>query len=161
HRGAVALEDVSFSVRQGEILGMAGLVGAGRTEVAHAVFGVEAIERGQVRFNGKDVRFHSPKDAIRAGMAFVPEDRKAAGLFPEKPVRWNVSMARLPFLRSRGVVSARRERALARDYVAQLRIRTPDIETPAQELSGGNQQKTVLARALATKPKLLILDEPT
>jgi ABC-type sugar transport system ATPase subunit len=140
---------------------MAGLVGAGRSEVARAVFGADPYDAGEVRLSGRAVRFRSPADAIRAGVGMVPEDRKGLALFLDKPVRWNVSMAALPTLGRGGLIPARRERAMAVDYAGRLRVKTPDVEAPVRQLSGGNQQKTVLARWLATRPKLLILDEPT
>ncbi|HEX8850493.1 MAG TPA: sugar ABC transporter ATP-binding protein [Gemmatimonadaceae bacterium] len=157
----VALDDVSLTVRRGEIVGLAGLVGAGRSEVARAVFGAAPFDAGEILLDGRQVRFRSPADAIAAGIAMVPEDRKALALFLEKPVRWNVTMVRLPSLARAGIVARSRERSFVREWVEQLRVRTPDIETPVRALSGGNQQKTVLARWLATRPKLLILDEPT
>ena len=159
--GTVPLDNVSLTVGRGEIVGLAGLVGAGRSEIARAVFGVEEFDTGEILLEGKRVRFRSPTDAIRAGVAMVPEDRKALALFLEKPLRWNVSMARLPALATRGVIRRGRERSLVAEYVDRLRIRAENAETPVRALSGGNQQKTVLARWLATKPKLLILDEPT
>ena len=159
--GAVGIDGVSLTVRRGEIVGMAGLVGAGRSEVARAIFGADPVDAGEVLLEGRPARFRSPAAAIRGGVAMVPEDRKQLALFMEKPVRWSVSMAALPALGRRGLIPRRRERALALDYVGRLRVRTPDVETPVRALSGGNQQKTVLARWLATRPKLLILDEPT
>jgi rhamnose transport system ATP-binding protein len=155
------LDDVSLTVRRGEIVGLAGLVGAGRSELACAVFGETSFDAGEVLLEGRPARFDSPADALRAGVAMVPEDRKALALFFEQSVRWNISMAVLPSLRKRRVIARSAERAMARDYVGRLRINTPDTETAVGALSGGNQQKTVLARWLATKPKLLILDEPT
>jgi ABC-type sugar transport system ATPase subunit len=155
------LHDVSLTVSRGEIVGLAGLVGSGRTEVARAIFGVEPFDSGEVLLHGAAVRFRSPADAIRAGVAMVPEDRKGLGLFVDQPVRSNVSMVALPSLTRRGVVRRARERAIATEQVRRLQIRTPGLETPARTLSGGNQQKTVLARWLTTRPKLLILDEPT
>jgi L-arabinose transport system ATP-binding protein len=125
------------------------------------VFGETAFDAGEVLLEGASVRFHSPTDALRAGVAMVPEDRKALALFFEQSVRWNISMAVLPSLRKRRFLAQGAERALAREYVGRLRIQAPDTETAVGALSGGNQQKTVLARWLATKPKLLILDEPT
>ncbi len=159
--GSVPLDDVSLTVRRGEIVGMAGLVGAGRSEVARAIFGADPFEAGEIRLAGRPVRFRSPADAIAAGVGMVPEDRKGLALFLDKPVRWSVSMATLPTLGRGGVIALGRERALAEDYVRRLRVRTPGIEAPVRSLSGGNQQKTVLARWLATGPRLLILDEPT
>jgi ABC-type sugar transport system ATPase subunit len=158
---SVALDRVTVSVRRGEIVGLAGLVGAGRSELARAIFGEDSFDSGEIRIEGAPVRFASPAEALHAGVALVPEDRKALALFFEQPVRWNISMAVLPSLRKRGMLSRRAEQTLARDYVGRLRIQTRDIETPVRALSGGNQQKTVLARWLATKPRLLILDEPT
>ena len=160
-QGEVPLADVSLTVRRGEIVGMAGLVGAGRSEVARAVFGVDRYDEGEILLEGRPVRFRSPREAIAAGVAMVPEDRKGLALFLEKPVRWNVTMAGLRALSPRGLIQRRRERALAAEYVQRLQIRTPGVEAPVRVLSGGNQQKTVLARWLATTPKLLILDEPT
>ena len=155
------LQDVSFSIRAGEVVGFAGLVGAGRTEVARAMFGADPIDSGTITLRGKVMRMRSPADAMVHGIAMVPEDRKQQALFMDKPVRWNISMARLPFLRRGVVVSGRDERALVNEYVHRLHIRAPDINEPVRNLSGGNQQKAVLARWLATKPSLLILDEPT
>jgi rhamnose transport system ATP-binding protein len=156
-----SLEHVDLTVGRGEIVGLAGLVGAGRSELARAVFGEDSYDAGAVLLDGVPTRFRSPADALRAGVAMVPEDRTTLALFLEQSVRANVSMAVLPRLRKRRLVSRRAERALATEYVERLRVHTPDIETPVRALSGGNQQKTVLARWLATKPKLLILDEPT
>ena len=160
-RGRVALHDVSFSVARGEIVGLAGLVGAGRSEVARAIFGAEPFDEGEVLLEGRLVHFRSPADAIRDGLAMVPEDRKGLALFLEKPIRSNISMVKLPLLARMGVVARRRERALATEQLQRLRIRAPGIEAPVRSLSGGNQQKTVLARWLAMRPKLLLLDEPT
>ena len=156
-----SLDHVSLAVRRGEIVGLAGLVGAGRSELARAIFGEDSYDTGEVLLEGSPVRFRSPADALRAGVAMVPEDRTTLALFLEHSVRANMSMAVLPRLRTRGLVSRRAERVLANDYVGRLRVTTPDIETPVRALSGGNQQKTVLARWLATTPKVLILDEPT
>jgi rhamnose transport system ATP-binding protein len=157
--GAVA--DVSFSVGGGEIVAMAGLIGAGRSEIARIVFGADRHDAGEVLLRGRVVRFRSPRDAIDSGVAMVAEDRKLLSLFMDKPVRWNITMARLPQLSAYGFVRQRRERTVAGTFVDRLRVRTPDLTTPVRELSGGNQQKTVLARWLATEPSLLILDEPT
>jgi ABC-type sugar transport system ATPase subunit len=155
------IEDVSFTVQRGEIVGLAGLVGAGRSETVRMIFGADSYDAGQILLEGRPVHFKSPKDAIRHGLGMVPEDRKKLALFLSKPVRWNISMAELPRISPWGWISSRRENELARDFVERLRIRVPHIETVARNLSGGNQQKTVLARWLATRPKLLILDEPT
>jgi rhamnose transport system ATP-binding protein len=154
--------DVSFQVHQGEILGLAGLVGAGRTEVAQAIFGVTQLESGTILLNGKQVHFASPTEAMRHGVAYVPEDRYQHGLVREFPIASNVTM---PIWRSisnwLGIVDQRRERTIANDYFQRLQIRATGIEQLAQSLSGGNQQKVVIAKWLATKPRVLILDEPT
>ena len=158
---AGAISDVSFDVRRGEIVGMAGLVGAGRSETARAIFGADPHHAGEILLDGHTVRFASPGDALAAGIAMCAEDRKRLALFMDNAVRWNISIARLPAISPAGFVHRRRERVLAQGFVERLRVRTPDLSTPVRQLSGGNQQKTVLARWLATEPKLLILDEPT
>jgi ABC-type sugar transport system ATPase subunit len=155
------VRDVSFSMRKGEILGLAGLVGAGRSETARIIFGADRADAGEIVLEGKSVRFKSPKEAIDHGLGMVPEDRKKLALFMDKPVRWNISMAQLPRISNRGITVHRREKELAEEFVQRLRVRVPHIETLERNLSGGNQQKTVLGRWLATNPKLLILDEPT
>ena len=158
---AGAIDGVSFSVGRGEIVGMAGLVGAGRSETARVIFGADARDSGEIVLDGRDVRFNSPGDALAAGVAMCAEDRKQLALFMDKAVRWNISIAVLPSLSPGGFIRARRERELAQRFVDRLRVRTADLATPVRQLSGGNQQKTVLARWLSTAPKLLILDEPT
>jgi len=155
------VHDVSFSVRRGEIVGLAGLVGAGRSETARMIFGADPIDAGEIVLEGRPVRFRSPKEALAHGLGMIPEDRKKLALFMAMPVRWNISMAQLPRISSNGLIRHRREAALAEEYVQRLRVRVPHIDTLERNLSGGNQQKTVLARWLATNPKLLIMDEPT
>jgi ribose transport system ATP-binding protein len=155
------IEDVSFTLHKGEILGLAGLVGAGRSETARIVFGADKHDRGEILLENRAVDFKSPKDAIDHGLGMVPEDRKNLALFMTKPVRWNISMTQLPRISPSGLIRSHRESALANDFVQRLHVRVPHIETLERNLSGGNQQKTVLARWLATNPKLLILDEPT
>jgi len=156
------LRDVSLTVRRGEIVGIAGLVGAGRTEFARAVFGDLPYEAGEIRIAGAALpRGHSPSQAIAAGIGLVPEDRKEQGLVTGLPVRQNISMALLRSLSRLGVLSIAREKKLAETYVARLTIKTPSIDQKATFLSGGNQQRVVIAKWLATNPKLLIVDEPT
>jgi ABC-type sugar transport system ATPase subunit len=152
--------NVSFDLRRGEILAFSGLVGAGRSEVLRAIFGAEPYDEGEIIFDGKQVEFNSPRQAIKAGMGMVPEDRKVLSLFMENKILKNISMAELPFM-TRVVVNERAERDMVEELVDQLDIRLASIDDPVSSLSGGNQQKTVLARWLATEPKLLILDEPT
>ncbi len=155
------VKDVSFTVSAGEIVGMAGLVGAGRTETALAVFGLNRPTDGSVHVDGKLVRLRNPREAIAAGIAYVPEDRQQQGLFLGLPVRVNISAASLGDVCVQGLVSGRRDAALSRRLTGELRVRTPSMETPVRTLSGGNQQKVVLARWLARRPRVLILDEPT
>jgi ABC-type sugar transport system ATPase subunit len=156
------LRDISFSVRRGEIVGVAGLVGAGRTELARAIFGDLSVDSGEIRVDGQLIPpGHSPRRAILAGIGLVPEDRKEQGLVPGLSVRQNISMPMLKALSRMNVVSTGRERHLAEAYVDKLAIKTPTIEQKATFLSGGNQQRVVIAKWLATQPKLLIVDEPT
>lgn len=152
---------LSLSVRAGEVVGVAGLVGAGRTELARAIFGIDPIAGGTIRVSGRLLKGHSPFEAIRAGLALVPEDRKSQGLILEMAVRENVSLAGLRRWQRAGLVRRAVERVLADRLVRELGIRTPTIEQEVQYLSGGNQQKVVLARWLALQPKALLLDEPT
>jgi ribose transport system ATP-binding protein len=158
---AGSLSNISFQVRRGEILGLAGLVGAGRTEVARAIFGADPFDSGTIYLDGKQVRIRSPRDAIKLGIGLVTEDRKALGLVLGMAVRENVSLANLGSLSRLGFVSRRRERDVATRYVEDLMIKTPSIEQAVQNLSGGNQQKVVLAKWLFTQSKVLIFDEPT
>jgi len=153
--------DVSFDISQGEILGFAGLVGAGRSEVARAIFGAETHESGQILFDGEPVQYHSPNDAIRGGLAMVQEDRKTLSLFMGLPVLLNISIAELPNLTRLGMINNRSVVSIAKNYIDKLSIKLGSVNNPVSSLSGGNQQKTILARWLATNPKLLILDEPT
>ena len=152
---------VSFEVRAGEVVGFAGLVGAGRTELAKIIFGEYAADSGSVWIDGKKVRFRGPNQAIASGLGLAPEDRKREGLLLRRSVRENISMAILPTLTRFGFVQARSERRIASAYVERLRVRTPSVDQEVGKLSGGNQQKVVLARWLVAKPKVLILDEPT
>jgi ABC-type sugar transport system ATPase subunit len=155
------LHDISFAVRRGEILGLAGLVGAGRTELARALFGADALDGGEILLDGQRVTIRGPRDAIRHGLGFVTEDRKLHGLVLGMSVRENATLAILRELTRFGLVSFARERQVADEYVRQLDIRTPSIDQEVVNLSGGNQQKVVLAKWLATRPRVLILDEPT
>ena len=155
------LHDVSFSVRGGEIVGLAGLVGAGRTELARCLFGADGINAGEILLDGSVVDIRSPGHAVDLGIALVPEDRKLQALILGMGVRENLSLPILDRLGSPFVPSRGQERAMVSAYIKSLRIRTPHMEQRVSALSGGNQQKVVIARWLATKPKVLILDEPT
>ena len=156
-----ALRDASVRVDAGEIVGLAGLLGSGRTEVARAVFGADPVDAGEIRFRGESARFDGPGDAIRAGIGFCTEDRKAEGIIPHLSVRENLTLAALPVLARAGVVDRGRQREIVDRFMRRLGIRAAGPEQPIRELSGGNQQKVLLARWLCLNPKLLILDEPT
>ncbi|MFW6108252.1 MAG: sugar ABC transporter ATP-binding protein [bacterium] len=160
-RAESGVRDVALTVRAGEIVGMAGLVGAGRTEIARALFGVDRPDAGRIAVCGRPVRIRSPLDAIRSGMGFVTEDRKEQGLFLGLAVRENVASASLRHLSTLAFIRFDEERRRVGALIDQLRIRTPSQEQEVQLLSGGNQQKVVLARWLALRPKVLVLDEPT
>jgi rhamnose transport system ATP-binding protein len=152
---------VSFDVAAGEIVGLAGLVGAGRTELARILFGLTPADSGLVEWRGKPTVIRSPAHAARLGIAYVPEDRRQHGVILEMPVATNTTLAVLHRISSFGWINLRRERELAGSYVKRLSIKTAALDTPVGDLSGGNQQKVSVARWLATEPKLLILDEPT
>ncbi len=156
-----AFRDITFSVRTGEIVGLAGLVGAGRTEVARVLFGIDRADAGEVLLDGKRVTFKTPSAALRAGIAYIPEDRHLDGLVGGFTIAENVTLPIIPRLFPRLFISASRERALAAGYAEQLRIRATGMDALIEALSGGNQQKVVIAKWLATKPRVLILDEPT
>ena len=156
-----AFRDVSFSVRAGEIVGLAGLFGAGRTEVARVLFGLDRADSGEVLLDGKRVRFGTASAALRAGLAYVPEDRHLDGLVEGFSIAENVTLPILPRLFPRLFVDHRRERGLADGYIDRLRIRSTGAGELIEALSGGNQQKVVIAKWLATNPRVLILDEPT
>ena len=155
------LKDISFNVRAGEIVGFAGLVGAGRSEVMRAVFGIDPRVSGDIFINGKPVEIRTTVDALKAGMGFVPEDRKEQGLILKMSVLHNTSIAALPSVANGWFLDKKRERALASEYVDKLRVKTPSNEQKVMNLSGGNQQKVVIAKWMATHPSVLILDEPT
>jgi len=152
---------VSFTVRAGEIVGLAGLVGAGRTEVLLSLFGVTPAQGGTIRVGGKEVSPASPQEAIEAGLALVPEDRKQQGVVLGLPVRENLSLASLRRDQRMGFLNEARELAVSAEMTAAMRIKTPNDRQVVRFLSGGNQQKVVLGKWLAIQPRLLFLDEPT
>jgi rhamnose transport system ATP-binding protein len=158
---AAGVRDVSLSVRAGEILGLAGLVGAGRTELARVLFGITPADGGEIRLRGRCVIIDTPARAVGLGIAYVPEDRQRHGVIPELPVDVNATLAVLRRIAAGGWLNFRRQRALAAAFVERLGIKTPALATPVSDLSGGNQQKVALARWLAAEPAVLILDEPT
>ena len=154
-------ESVSFAVRAGEVLGLAGLVGAGRSEIATAIFGLDPVATGEIHVRGRKLPLGSVEDALAAGIGLLPEDRKRLGLVLTMNCRENTSLAALPELTRFGVVDRKRENALARHYVELLQVRTPGIDAPVAGLSGGNQQKIALVKWLARRCEILIVDEPT
>ncbi len=156
-----ALRGASLSIRVGEIVGLAGLLGAGRTETARVIFGADPVDEGEIRLEGRPVHFNSPADAIRAGIGFCSEDRKAEGIIPFLSVRENLTLAALPVLSRHGVVSAEKQKQLVDRFIKRLGIKLANPEQKIRELSGGNQQKVLLARWLCLHPRLLLLDEPT
>jgi rhamnose transport system ATP-binding protein len=160
HR-ASGLRNVSLTVRRGEILGLAGLVGSGRTELAEVIFGLRPADEGQILIGGQPRIVRSPQDAIESGIAYVPEDRRQHGVVLEMSVAANASLANLAGVSRAGLIDVASERRAARGYVEDLRIKAASIDADVGSLSGGNQQKVALARWLETHPTLLILDEPT
>jgi ribose transport system ATP-binding protein len=155
------LHGVSFHVRRGEIVGIAGLVGSKRTETARAIFGADPIDGGRIFLRGKQMRMRTPADAIRNHIALVPEDRKRHGIFASLPVRNNVVMSGLRQFSRGGLLDLRREKQRAQEFVSSLRVATPDLEKWVRDLSGGNQQKVVIAKWLHTNAELFLFDEPT
>src|ERR687890_726050 len=155
------LDGISFDVRPGEVVGLAGLLGAGRSETAKAIFGAQPLDSGEVQMAGKDVKTGSPPSAIKAGIAFLPEDRRSEGIIPGLSVRENIVAAAMPQLSRAGLVSEKAQNELVERFMERLGIKASSPDQPVGELSGGNQQKVMLARWLCLNPKVLILDEPT
>lgn len=158
---ALKFEDISFNIRAGEIVGMAGLVGAGRTDVARALFGTLEIDSGTIRIDGQEVEINRPRDALKHRMIYVPEDRKQNGLLMPMSVTKNMTLAVLERLSRNGWLRERLEEEMAQEYIEKLNIVLRDPSQPVRELSGGNQQKVVLSRWLMAKPKVMLMDEPT
>lgn len=155
------LHDISFSVRRGEILGIAGLVGAGRTELAETIFGLTPADSGEIVLQGDKKQISSPYEAIDLGIAYVPEDRRHHGVILDMPITSNTTLATLRTVSRGGLINALEEERLSKSYVSELGIKTPSVHATLETLSGGNQQKVVLAKWLAINPSILILDEPT
>jgi rhamnose transport system ATP-binding protein len=155
------VKNINLTVRAGEIVGIAGLVGAGRTEFARAVFGLETADEGEVLLNGKSIRNTHPQDAIRHNIAYLPEDRRKHGVILDLPISSNITLASLKILSGKFGMDFKKERQLAAEYSNRLGVKTQSIHNSVSTLSGGNQQKVALSRWLLTKPAVLILDEPT
>ena len=154
-------ENISFNVRKGEVVGMAGLMGAGRTEVAETIFGYRKADSGEIIIDGKKAAIKSPMDAMKYKIGYVTEDRKSKGLVLDFSIQENVSLANLKKVSVSGIVKKEKESSLVNRYIRQLKIRMSSPKQSAKSLSGGNQQKVVLAKWLGTEPEVLILDEPT
>ncbi|MDR0628181.1 MAG: ATP-binding cassette domain-containing protein [Treponema sp.] len=155
------VKNVSFELGKGEILGLGGLVGAGRTETVRAIFGADPLTGGEIFLNGKPLRIRSPKEAIRHGIGLIPEDRKRHGVLQGLSLKVNVTFACLPALSKRQWIEAGKENCIVKEQITNLQIKTPSESQLVKNLSGGNQQKVVLAKWLATKCNVLIFDEPT
>lgn len=155
------LRNVSFSVRKGEVLGFSGLVGAGRTELARVIFGLDRKSSGDIYIDGEKVNIKHSSDAIKLGIGYVPEDRKNDGLILGMTVKRNITLAILKKIRNGMLLSKDKENQISKEYIQKLRIKTPSDEQVVRNLSGGNQQKVVISKWLASAPKILILDEPT
>ncbi len=154
-------EPISFTVHEGEVLGFSGLMGAGRTEIARCIFGLDKADGGEIYINGQKVDIHSTMDAIRAGIAYVSEDRRREGIVPEMAIRENMTLPSLPWINKASWIDSGKEKKMTTEYIQRLAIKTPSMEQKIGKLSGGNQQKVCLGKWLCRDPKLIILDEPT
>jgi ribose transport system ATP-binding protein len=155
------LENISFTLHRGEVLGISGLVGAGRTELGRAIFGADRISGGRIFLHGKAITINSPSDAIANRICYLPEDRKTHGVVLILSVGDNLTLASLDRLCSKNIINRKKEKKLADEYVSKLQIRTPGLDRKVMFLSGGNQQKVVIAKWLCAQSDLFIFDEPT
>lgn len=160
-QSGVKLNGIDLVIRKGEVIGLAGLLGSGRTEIAKILFGADVPDQGEIEIEGKRVKLRKPKDAIQHGIAFCSEDRKIEGIIPHMSVKDNLSLALLPKISKFGFILLKKQQETAEKYIARLKVKTPHAEQLIRNLSGGNQQKILLARWLCINPKLIILDEPT
>ncbi|MCF1469489.1 sugar ABC transporter ATP-binding protein [Agrobacterium vitis] len=158
---ATKIKNVSFTLKRGEVLGIAGLVGSGRTELLRLIAGVDRLSQGSMAIDGKTVRLRNPRDAIAAGIGLVPEERKREGIIPLRPVSLNMALASLPSFSSAGLIRAVKLRASAQDLLKRVNLRPFQLDRPIRLFSGGNQQKAIIARWLAAKSQILLFDEPT
>ncbi|WP_308190550.1 sugar ABC transporter ATP-binding protein [Sinomonas notoginsengisoli] len=154
-------EDVSFEIRAGEIVGFAGLIGAGRSEVIRSVFGLDPLDAGEIEVEGKPVKLTSPKAALANGVAMLSEDRRLVGIIPKLSIKKNATLASLKQVVYGGRARTRKEEKLVKEYFRKMNVKAPSTETKIESLSGGNQQKVLLARWLIADPKVMLLDEPT
>lgn len=161
HLTGNGVEDINFSLKKGEILGFGGLVGAGRTELMNVIYGANKLKSGTIYLSGKPVHFRDTADALAKGIGMIPEDRKRTGVFLKMSIRWNSVICALKSISHLGIVNTKKEKEIADYYIKRLKIRTPSPEQLAGNLSGGNQQKVVLAKAMAAQSQILIFDEPT
>jgi ribose transport system ATP-binding protein len=155
------VQGISFSVARGEIVGLAGLMGSGRTELARVLFGIDPVRSGSIVLRGQELRLQGPQDAIDAGIALIPEDRRAQGLVLDHSVRENLTLPLLGRMRRGPLLDDRKGRSLARGLIERFRVKVADPDRPVRLLSGGNQQKVVIAKWLGTDPEILVMDEPT
>jgi rhamnose transport system ATP-binding protein len=158
---SAGIKNINLSVKAGEIVGVAGLVGAGRTELAKTIFGLETVDAGEILVRGNSIKIGHPSEAVEYGIAYLPEDRRKHGVILDFPISSNITLASLKILSGFGGMNFRREREIAAEYTRRLGVKTPSIHDSVSTLSGGNQQKVALSRWLVTKPSVLILDEPT
>ncbi|BFL48016.1 sugar ABC transporter ATP-binding protein [Lactonifactor longoviformis] len=155
------IKDITFSVRAGEVVGLYGLMGSGRTELVEAIFGKKPVSGGEIRIDGKKLRIRSPRDAIREGIAYIPRERRSEGLVLTESVQHNMSIVHIDKLQKFLKLDLKREKTLVREWIQKLQIKTPSLHTPVKNLSGGNQQKTVIGKWMMDEMKVIILNEPT